>query len=1030
MMVFVAIGLASAAVLVQNDAAAQQTIETLYTETNCLYHLREQYLSQIFRVSRFLASGNYANYDRARQMYTSRAMIQRQCLTSNTVLQHIDYAALLKALSDMDRNTIVSMFCAASKYNATEVPLFSDVSYSVPPKTLTRMKSYEWTVPNIAETWLPYSDPASDVLYTTYANSLNIALETFFGSFGEATILLFLDSMSSLIFASSQLYTEEVAAAAAEADSMLILGVVSWAAVILFALLFWFSWHSSPGTARIAVVVALVAVACIAVNAVAMTNNATYLSAAFTYASERQYNDEVESHWLRVQFYAYQYILTDVGNHALEEFLSYGEPIKMSTYEGALLLRLPFAALPSTRANVANYIAARGSLQSYLIIAMALALNASNSTLWASEPRFAAVTWNITEIPDNADLLLEFPKDAELMFSNNEADLSLPAIAKVQLARNVLATQRVSLKTQTMTGALSALVASLSDNQQSVLAAAQAPWNSIKYAVLGLAAAATGFFAVFLIALGLVSITSFSQTEDERTMYEAAFSTYSNRFSVGFLIFAAVVVLTCGLGIYFASLLSADQQAFQMFADFKFYAGQCMSILESVNSASNAHDRILKKNALVACYQSALQLADALLSSPSAYAIAGGSFGQIFGPQDTLTVRDLTSSTSATSCYNPANSANGNQQSLILQHFLFQDTVIQVASLQDNHLLNATVASGPLATLTAQARVYRPQLTYTAATVLTSVVSGMTQHYNETVAVTAALVALGLAVALLVTLMMVMPSIREIMRFEVGNRMLLMQVPEDVRAIPEISDFFEECQGNKADQMKKKLQQSEKLLQNILPPVISRRLKNGERLIADNHPNVTVIFAALIGFDEYSSRMEAKQIVHFLNNLIVTFDHITDVLELEKIKTIGDVYFLCGGLTKKTEADHPVRCMECAIFFMEAIEDNNRRNNTPNLMLMIGINTDPAVAGVIGSKKVAYDLWGDSVNTASRMESTGIPGKIQVSDKTYNFVKEYYSFTDRKVAAKGKGELPTHIFSGRIKPSPYKHINWRVNVEH
>jgi class 3 adenylate cyclase len=122
--------------------------------------------------------------------------------------------------------------------------------------------------------------------------------------------------------------------------------------------------------------------------------------------------------------------------------------------------------------------------------------------------------------------------------------------------------------------------------------------------------------------------------------------------------------------------------------------------------------------------------------------------------------------------------------------------------------------------------------------------------------------------------------------------------------------------------------------------------------------------------------------------------------------------------------------MECAIFFMEAIEDNNRRNNTPNLMLMIGINTDPAVAGVIGSKKVAYDLWGDSVNTASRMESTGIPGKIQVSDKTYNFVKEYYSFTDRKVAAKGKGELPTHIFSGRIKPSPYKHINWRVNVEH
>jgi class 3 adenylate cyclase len=271
--------------------------------------------------------------------------------------------------------------------------------------------------------------------------------------------------------------------------------------------------------------------------------------------------------------------------------------------------------------------------------------------------------------------------------------------------------------------------------------------------------------------------------------------------------------------------------------------------------------------------------------------------------------------------------------------------------------------------------------------------------------------------------------VRDLTDRELGLKLLLTKLPDDIQtAVPEINDFYN-VMDSEMEQIKKKILQSEKLLQNILPPVISRRLKNGERIIADTHPNVTVVFAALIGFDEYSKTMEARQIVHFLNGLIVTFDHIVDLLDLEKIKTIGDVYFLCGGLTAKTEADHPLRCMECSLLFFDSIHENNVRQNTPNLTLRVGINTDPAVAGVIGSKKVAYDLWGDSVNTSSRMQSTGMAGKIQVSDKTYKLIKEFYSFTDRTVSAKGKGELKTHIYAGRIKPTPYSNINWKRSRE-
>ena len=220
--------------------------------------------------------------------------------------------------------------------------------------------------------------------------------------------------------------------------------------------------------------------------------------------------------------------------------------------------------------------------------------------------------------------------------------------------------------------------------------------------------------------------------------------------------------------------------------------------------------------------------------------------------------------------------------------------------------------------------------------------------------------------------------ISQLVMEEDGTKLMLNMIPEAVReSVPEIAEYFSSGKIDEEEKMKKQLQQSEKLLQNILPPIISRRLKAGEALIADDHAKVTVAFCALVGFDEVTKDMSAKQIVSFLNELYSRFDEISDKLELEKIKTIGDIYFMCGGLTEKTKEDHTLRVVDTVLHFYETLNQHNARHDT-KLRMKCGINTGPAVAGVIGSKKVAYDLWGDTVNVASRLCGTGLPDNIAV----------------------------------------------------
>ncbi|MBD1938603.1 adenylate/guanylate cyclase domain-containing protein [Microcoleus sp. FACHB-68] len=208
-------------------------------------------------------------------------------------------------------------------------------------------------------------------------------------------------------------------------------------------------------------------------------------------------------------------------------------------------------------------------------------------------------------------------------------------------------------------------------------------------------------------------------------------------------------------------------------------------------------------------------------------------------------------------------------------------------------------------------------------------------------------------------------------------------------------------------------EQSERLLLNILPESIAERLKQEEGTIADSFAEVTVLFADIVGFTELSSHISPTELVNLLNQIFSAFDRLAQTYELEKIKTIGDAYMVVGGLPVP-RADHAEAIAEMAIAMQKAIALFNDATHQP-LSIRIGINTGPVVAGVIGLKKFIYDLWGDTVNVASRMESQGLADTIQVTSTTYELLRHKYSFEERgAVEVKGKGKMTTYLLIGRI----------------
>ncbi len=225
--------------------------------------------------------------------------------------------------------------------------------------------------------------------------------------------------------------------------------------------------------------------------------------------------------------------------------------------------------------------------------------------------------------------------------------------------------------------------------------------------------------------------------------------------------------------------------------------------------------------------------------------------------------------------------------------------------------------------------------------------------------------------------------------------------------------FKEILQRKMAEQiLRDEQEKSESLLLNILPHSIAKQLKEGQKNIADGFPEVTILFADMVGFTKLSEKIYPKELVCLLNEIFSSFDRLTDKHDLEKIKTIGDAYMVVGGLP--IPRDNSAEAIaEIALDMLAEIARFNLEKNL-NLSIRIGINTGPVVAGVIGTKKFIYDLWGDAVNTASRMESHGIPNTIQVTEATYGLLQDKYLFEERgQILIKGKGEMNTYLLLSR-----------------
>lgn len=205
---------------------------------------------------------------------------------------------------------------------------------------------------------------------------------------------------------------------------------------------------------------------------------------------------------------------------------------------------------------------------------------------------------------------------------------------------------------------------------------------------------------------------------------------------------------------------------------------------------------------------------------------------------------------------------------------------------------------------------------------------------------------------------------------------------------------------------------SEKLLLNILPQSVAQRLKANEARIADSHPAVTIMFADLVDFTKLSAKLPPAELVDLLNSVFSEFDRLAEKYGLEKIKTIGDAYMAVAG-APNARSDHAHAVADMALEMQKVLAETAKQKGK-NLSMRIGINSGPVVAGVIGSTKFSYDLWGDTVNLASRMEQSGIPDCIQVTQATYELLKDDYAFEYRgNIPLKGKGEAEAYILKAR-----------------
>jgi class 3 adenylate cyclase len=212
-------------------------------------------------------------------------------------------------------------------------------------------------------------------------------------------------------------------------------------------------------------------------------------------------------------------------------------------------------------------------------------------------------------------------------------------------------------------------------------------------------------------------------------------------------------------------------------------------------------------------------------------------------------------------------------------------------------------------------------------------------------------------------------------------------------------------------------ERSEKLLLNILPGAVAERLKHSNQTIADGFADVTVMFADIVNFTKVAEGLSPQQVFSMLNRIFSSFDELAEAYGLEKIKTIGDAYMVAGGLSQDQD-NYADAIADLAL----AVRDLLHRDfevNRMHLDVRIGIGTGPVVAGVVGKKKFIYDLWGDTVNIASRITAEGVPGMIQVDETTYRRLRERYDFYEpQTLYLKGKGNMTVYRLNGKKQVAP------------
>lgn len=208
-------------------------------------------------------------------------------------------------------------------------------------------------------------------------------------------------------------------------------------------------------------------------------------------------------------------------------------------------------------------------------------------------------------------------------------------------------------------------------------------------------------------------------------------------------------------------------------------------------------------------------------------------------------------------------------------------------------------------------------------------------------------------------------------------------------------------------------EKSQRLLHNILPASVARKILASGEPDAERFEHCTVLFSDIVGFSKLAREMSATEVVDLLNQIFSEFDDLADKHGLEKIKTIGDAYMAAGGLPDPDEA-HAEKMARFALEMLQIVKWYGERTKLP-LQLRIGINSGDAVAGIIGKRKFIYDLWGDNVNTAARMESHGLPGEIQVTESTYQLLKDKFEFESRgQIPVKGMGKIKSYFLRGEL----------------